>query len=304
MRVGSVDLMKFKDFVSKLLAIFNKDTIIEDIRVTRGELDKLQASYNYAADLARNWKFKDETIVGMVAEFKKNISGPDNGNPIVHIARHLKVVQENLNTAEKLVQANMAGQVSSMGLTYKQAAVLQYVNAIYLVSKYSRKWLNMIFVYESARYEECDTVIEDSITRAERKWLEETFGDFLSAYGTAIADVATVMKKLNEVPEITVSESNENALNSTVGINKLDPMKSGLIATKANPIYFVRMVIAEWQVARYNEAKEELRLIELRLQLMKELQAKRPNAKLEKTIAQTESRVQAMQATVAELEAA
>lgn len=304
MRVGSVDLMKFKDFVSKLVAIFNKDTIIEDIRITRGELEKLQASYSFAADLARSWKFKDETISGMVSDFKRSVSGPDNGNPIVHIAHHLKTVQENLNTAEKLVQANLSGQVSSLGLTYKQAAVLQYVNAIYLVSKYGRKWLNMIFVYESARYEESGTVIEDSITKDERKWLEETFSDFLVAYGTAIGDVATVMKKLNEVPEITVSESNENNLNSTVGLNKLDPMKAGIIATKANPIYFVRMVIAEWQVARFNESKEELRLIELRLQLMKELQAKRPNAKLEKTIAQCESRVQAMQATVAELEGA
>ena len=296
--------MKFKDFVSKLVSIFNKDTVIEDIRITRGELEKLQQSYSFAADLARTWKFKDKTIQGMVAEFKKNISGPDNGNPIVHIAHHLKIVQQNLNTAEQLVQANLAGQVSSVGLTYKQAAVLQYVNGIYLVSKYARKWLNMIFTYESAQYEDSGTVIEESITKAEREWLEKTFSDFLVAYAAAIGDSATVLKKLNEVPEITVSESNENTLNTTVGINKLDPLKSGLIATKMNPIYFVRMVIAEWQVARYNEAKEELRLIELRLQLMKELQAKRPNAKLEKAIAQTESRVQDMQARVAELEAA
>lgn len=296
--------MKFKDFVSKLVSIFNKDTIIEDIRVTRGELEKLQVSYSFAADLARNWKFKDKTIAEMVSEFKKSVSGPDNGNPITHISKHLKIVQENLNTAEQLVQANLAGQVSSVGLTYKQAAVLQYVNAIYLVSKYARKWLNMMFTYEAALYEDSGTVIEESITKAEREWLMASFPDFLVAYNSSIGDAATVLKKLNEVPEITVSESNESTLNSTVGIHKLDPMKSGLIATKYNPIYFVRMVIAEWQVARFNEAKEELRLIELRLQLMKELQAKRPNAKLEKAIQAAESRVQDMQAKVAELEAA
>lgn len=302
MRVGSVNRMKFKDFVSKLVSIFNKDTVIEDIRITRGELEKLQQSYNFAADLARSWKFTDKTISEMVKEFKKNISGPDNGNPIVHIAAHIAIIQKNLNIAEQLVQANLNNQVSSIGLTYKQAAVLQYVNAIYLVSKYSRKWLNMIFTYESAQYEDSGTVIEDSITKAERAWLENTFKDFLSAYASVIGDPKVILQKLNEIPEITVSESNENTLNSTVGLHKLDPMRSGLIATKANPIYFVRMVIAEWQVARFNEAKEELRLIELRLQLMKELQQKRPNAKLEKAIAQCESRVQAMQAKVIELE--
>lgn len=294
--------MKFKEFVSSLLSMFNKDSVIEDIRITRGELEKLQTSYNFAADLARNWKFKDKTIAGMVTDFKRNTSGPDNGNPVVHIANNLKHVIANLEIAEKLVVANLSGQVSATGLTYKQAAVLQYLNAIFLVSKYSRKWLNMIFTYESAQYENSGTVIDESITRAERLWLEKTFPDFLSAYAAATGDSAKVLQKLNEVPEITVSDSNENALNTTVGISKLDPMKSGLIATKANPIYFVRMVIAEWQVARFNEAKEELRLIELRLQLLKELQQKRPNAKLELAIRQAESRVQDKQAELAKLE--
>lgn len=296
--------MKFKEFVSSLLSIFNKDSIIEDIRITRGELEKLQTSYSFAADLARNWKFKDKTVTGMFADFKRNTHGPDNGQPIVHIAHNLKRVLANLDVAEKLVVANLSGQVSANGLTYKQAAVLQYINAIFLVSKYSRKWLNMIFTYESAQYENSGTVVEESLTRAERVWLEKTFPDFLSAYNSAIGDTDKVLQKLNEVPEITVSESNENALNSTVGISKLDPMKSGLIATKANPIFFIRMQIAEWQVARFNEAKEELRAIELRLQLLKELQQNRPNAKLELAIRQAESRMQDKQADVARLEEA
>lgn len=296
--------MKFKEFVSSLLSIFNKDSVIEDIRITKGELEKLQTSYSFAADLARTWKFKDPTIASMVTQFKRATSGPDNGNPIVHISHNLKRVIANLEVAEKLVVANLNGQVSANGLSYKQAAVLQYVNAIFLVSKYSRKWLNMIFTYESAQYEQSGTTIEESITRAERLWLEKTFPDFLSAYVAVTGDSDKALQKLNEVPEITVSDSNENALNTTVGIGKLDPMKSGLIATKANPIYFVRMQIAEWQVARFNEAKEELRLIELRLQLMKELQAKRPNAKLELAIRQAESRVQDKQAELAKLEEA
>lgn len=294
--------MNFKNFVSALLSVFNKDTVLEDIRLTRGDLEKLQTTYNFAADLAKNWKFEDPTIKDMVKEFKSAISGPDNGNPIVHIANHLKLVQKNLNIAEQLVQANMSGQMSALGVTYKQAAVLQYVNAIYLVSKYSRKWLNMIFTYEAAQYPDSGTVIEESITKAERKWLENTFRDFLTAYKAVIGDHEKTLQKLNEVPETTVTDSSESNVAATVGASKLDPFHTGFIATKANPIYFIRMVIAEWQVARYNEAKEELRLIELRLQLMKELQQKRPNAKLEKLIQQTESRVQDMQAKMAELE--
>ena len=294
-------MFNFKAFVSSLVSIFNKDTVIEDIRVTRGELDKLQVTYNFAADLARTWKFKDDTIKSMVAQFKSSVSGPDNGNPIVHIARNIKIIQENLNTAEKLIQANMNGQMSAAGMTYKQAALLQYVNAIYLVSKYSRKWLNMIFTYESSHYEDSGTIIEESITKAERKWLENTFRDFLIAYKAATGDSAKTLAKLNEIPEINVSEGDDKTLGSTIGLGKLDPLQTGIIATKMNPIYFTRMIIAEWQVARFNEAKEELRLIELRLQLMRELEKKRPDAKLEKTIQQTESRVQAMQAALAEL---
>lgn len=294
--------MNFKNFVSSLLSIFSKDTVIEDIRLTRGDLEKLQSSYNFAADLAKNWKFKDKTITSMVGQFKSSVSGPDNGNPIVHISKNLKHVLKNLDTVEKLVQANMTNQLSATGVTYKQAALLQYVNACYLVAKYGRKWLNMIFVYEAAAAGDPNTVVEESITRAERNWLEKTFPDFLIAYKAATGDQEKVLTKLNEVPEMTVAESSESNVASTVGASKLDPFHTGLIATKANPIYFVRMVIAEWQVARFHEAKEELSQIELRLQYLKDLQANRQNAKLEKRIRESESRLHELQAQTAEFQ--
>lgn len=297
--------MSIKNFVSSLLSIFNKDTVIEDIRITRGDLEKVQSSYNFAADLASNWKFKDPTIKSMVTQFKSNVSGPDNGNPIVHISKNLKFALKNLDTVEKLVQANMANQLSSAGVTYKQAALLQYVNACFLVTKYSRKWLNMIFTYEAAAYgpqgEEA-TPVEESITKAERNWLDKTFPDFLIAYKAVIGDHQKVLQKLNEVPEMTVEESDEKSVAATVGSAKLDPFHTGIIATKANPIYFVRMVVAEWQVARFHEAKEELSQIELRLQFLKDLQQNRNNAKLEKRIRESESRLQDLQAQIAEFQ--
>jgi hypothetical protein len=221
----------------------------------------------------------------------------------VHISKNLKFALKNLDTVEKLVQANMTNQLSSAGVTYKQAALLQYVNACFLVSKYARKWLNMIFVYESAEAQGKDaTPVEESITKAERAWLDRTFGDFLVAYKAVIGDHQKVLSKLNEVPELTVAESDEKSVATTVGSAKLDPFHTAIIATKANPIYFVRMVIAEWQVARFHEAKEEISQIELRLQLFKDIQQNRTNAKLEQRIRQSESRLQDLQAQVAEFQ--
>ncbi len=294
--------MKAKEFVSKLLNIFSRDTVIEDLRFLRGDFDKLQASYNFAADLARNWKFKDKTNAQMVGRFRSTVNGSDNNNPIVHIANHIKVIQKNLTTIEQLVTSNLGGQIAASGLTYRQSVILQYLQGLSLVAKYSRKWLNYMFTLESAQYKDYSLAVEESFTKAEVAWMDRTFGDFLIAYKAAICDPAKTLKQIAEVPDVTINDSNEDNLISTAGLTKVDPFQMNLVATKMNPFYFVKMLIADWQVNNYNEAKEEYRQIEQRIQLYRELQSNRPNAKLEKSIQQSESRLQSLQAIIAEME--
>jgi hypothetical protein len=292
--------MKIKDLLSHLLPTFGKDTLLEDIRVTRGSLEQLEELYGDAADELKGWKFKSSEVKSMVSTFKSMVGGGDN--PIVNIAKGLKTVLKNLDTCETLAASILNGQVAAKGMTYKQAILVQYCDAVFLVEKYARKWLNFVLVMESAEYKENGLPIDESIPKPELEWLKKTFVDFCVAYKAASEQPEKVTKDLESVPEIDVDSSDAKALAHTRGPGLTDPFKLGFIATKANPIYFVRMVIAEWQVKRYKESREELSALQLRLLYLKRLEEGRADAATEQRIRYLESRIQTLSADLADME--
>lgn len=291
--------MKITDWISSLLPSFSKDTLLEDIRLTRGQLDSLGDLYVSAADQLKNWKFKSEPIKKMNGTFKSMVGGT---NPIVEIHKAFPNIMKNLDTAENLAVSILNGTVAVKGMTYKQAVLVQYVDAFFLFERYARKWLNYVLVLESAEYKENGLPISDSIPKPEIAWLEKAFVDFCVAFNAVSGDQKKTMDELKEVPDIDVSSSDSKSLSAQLGPKATDPFKLGFIATKANPIYLVRMVIAEWQVKRYKESKEELSALELRLLYLKRLQEGRPDAATEKRIRTLESRIQDLSADLADME--
>jgi len=291
--------MKITDWISSLLPSFSKDTLLEDIRVTRGQLESLGDVYGAAADQLKNWKFKSEEIKSMAGTFKSMVGGT---NPIVEIHKAFPAILKNLDTAENIAVSILNGQVAAKGMTYKQAVLVQYVDAFFLVERYARKWLNYAIVLESAEFKENGLPVSESIPKPEIDWLKKGFVDFCVAFNAVTGDNRKVMDELKDVPDIDVQGSDSKSISAQLGPKVTDPFKLGFIATKANPIYFVRMVIAEWQVKRYKESREELSALELRLLYLKRLQEGRPDANTEKRIRSLESRIQDLSADLAEME--
>lgn len=294
--------MKIKDLLSSLLPTFGKDTLLEDIRITRGSLEQLQELYDTASDELKGWKFKSSEVKANVSTFKSMVGGSDASNPIVNIAKHLKVVLKNLDTCESIAAKILNGQVAAKGMTYKQAVLVQYCDAVFLVDRYARKWLNFVLVMESAEFKENGLSVSEAIPKPELEWLKKTFVDFCVAWKATTEQPEKVEKEMEAVPEIDVDSSDAKALAQTRGPGLTDPFKLGFIATKANPIYFVRMVIAEWQVKRYKESKEELSALQLRLLYLRRLEEGRPDAATEQRIRYLESRIQTLSADLADME--
>ncbi len=287
-------------FISALLPSFEKDRLISDIRITRGEFQELQGAYEEAAKLLKGWKFKDEDVNRKLSEFKR-ISG-DHDFPIVTIQKGFATMVQNLQIAEDQAAIIFGSVVAGKGMTFKQATIVQYCDAFFLVAKYARKFLNYIYVAETLPFRD-EVTAADQLPKAERDWLDKHFVDFCNAFKAATNEPKKTLAAIEGIPEIEVASSNLASLEATVGKNQLDPLKLGFIASKANPIYFVRMVVAEYQVRRYKEMKEELSLLQLRRMNLEKLKAGKNDANLEKQIQYVESRVQKLSYEIAEMEA-
>lgn len=288
-------------FVNNLLPTFKRSRVLTDIRGARADFERLQPLYDEAANTFANWKFKNPLVKERLEQFAEIVKGRDSDNALLHIAKNLPTILKNIDSVETLAEKILTDNIVGSGLNYKQAVLLRYVDATFLVAKYARLLLGFVMAYESAEFKENSIDPDESITKSDRAYLASKGLDFCRAYAAIIGAPAQTLDKFNAVPEIEINKSDADFVASSQG-DKVDPFRMGFIATNANPIYFVRMAIAEWEHKRFQESKSEAQLLELRLLQMKKLQKNQPDAALERQITYMENRVQKLRAELADVE--
>jgi hypothetical protein len=93
------------------------------------------------------------------------------------------------------------------------------------------------------------------------------------------------------IPDITVEVDNIDNVASATGLKNLDPLKIGAYGLVLNPIYHLRMVYAEWQVARFDAAKEERKLLDYQILDMKNALEGKSDPKLERALEYSQDRM-------------
>lgn len=297
--------MKILSFLQSLLPNFKKDQILEDLKVSRTEIKEFTIpSYESSLGLLKTWKFKHDEIKDLQSTFNRMVKDSGHGNMVEQIHNKFKIVLENTAVLEKMVETTYSEDIAGAGLTYLKANMLQFVEFVGFTSNYARKLLIYIYILETSLYEESKTVITESLSPAEVKWIKDNFISFCVALNIVGCDSKKVKKSLDDIPDIVITTDNYDTLSSTMGETKLDPFQMKLIATWVNPIYHVRMFIAEWQADRYKVAKEELKLLQLRKLNLEKISSGKPDAHLEKEIEYMESRIQSLNYKVKKMEEA
>ena len=110
-----------------------------------------------------------------------------------------------------------------------------------------------------------------------------------------------VKKKLSEVPDIVITEDNQQTLPKTMGQSKLDPLQMNFIGTWGLQ-YGLGLLLAEWQASRYKQAKETLKLVQLRKLNLEQVHGGKPNPKVQKEIEYLEARAKDLQYKIKMLE--
>lgn len=293
--------MNIRKYLVSLLPSFGRAEVEEDIRITRSEIKEFtQPAYEQAVTVFRGWKFKSESLEPQLTTFGRMVKG--HGNPIETINAGWKNVLENLDQAEFLIKAHVSNEIAGAGLTYLKGNLLQFIEAVAFVSKYARKFLNYVYVCETAEFAEGGTSVMESLTPAELEWIKANFVTFCQAFNIVTGNPSKIKTQLENVPDIVVTPDNTD----TVGAqgSKVDPFHMGLIPIWMNPIYHVGMFVAEWQADRYNSAKQERKLVELRMLNLKKLHEGKPDAAVQREIQYLESRVQGLNFKIQKMETA
>lgn len=292
--------MKIPEFLASLLPTFSRERIVEDINVTRGEITEYtHPAYAIAAPDFKNHKFKSDHMKVFLGAFDRQLGG---SGFVGTIEKGFKTILENLDETKRLVEATYGEDVAGAGITYLKANLLQFVELVGFVSKYSRKLLLYTYSAETEVYPDSGTVFTDSVTPAEIDWLKGNLQAFCIAFKIVTTPTAEFRTKIGSIPDVVVKQESANALSSTIGDAKLDPLSMKLIPVWLNPIYHVKMFVAEWQTNRYHEAKAELQVLQLHKLHLEKLREGKPDAALKKQIDYAENRISKISYKLAEME--
>lgn len=301
--------MKPSDFFKSLLATFSRDRVLEDCRVTHAEIkDTVAPAYRQGAELMRNWQFRSDQVVSLEKIFKEEVDRKlRDGNLVVSIASGVPVVLDNLETLSKLSEDKLGEEITAQAMTYFRANLLQLVEGANFFARYARALLIFIYVHESAPYvkdtDQQADAIRDHLVPADISFVMDNFRSFCTIFNALAMPNAELKKKVLDVPEVNITEANAQTMPHTAGNTKIDPMKLGFIAAWLNPIYHIRIAVADYQFSRYKLAERELANLQLRKMNLEQLSRNQPgNAKLESDIRYTERQIGDLRAKLTKME--
>lgn len=281
------------DYLKSLLPKFGKDKVAELARQTQSELTSFVIpSYLEAEKGIGARAFKAPKINELTAILKRNVKVDRPSDNIVNIIRKkLEQISKNNQIVESHIGDSMEDEIVIAGVTVLKVNLLRMIETTSFVSRYATKFLNYIYILETAAVGGDMRYVQDSLSKGEIIWIEERFVDFALALGIlsrADKEVAAILKALPEA----VIDDGAVAAAATMGETKYDPFGFRRLSGFAyNPIMHIRLITASYQANRYKEQKELKQILQLRLMNLMNQANGATNPQLEKEIEYTQRRI-------------
>lgn len=294
--------MKVAKYLSSLLPSFDRSQVTEDLRLLKEELnDSTLPPFQQAAETFGRDGFRARSVKDFDSLFLRQTRAAAlrSSDWVQMTHQALSRADEVLDLLSGKINKEFAKDINAEGMTYLRANILRYLETVSFAVRYARKTL----LWALAEEQNAITNRNDSpIAKAEKSWLIANRDVFFRAIVIMSTPVKEADRFFKNIPNMVVIPEEVEAVEQTVGVKRLDPFSFGLMPPKLNPIYHVRMAIAEWQVSRYKATQEEAKALEYRLLALRELQeGAGGDAKLEQQIEYTEGRLQKLNYKLAEM---
>ena len=272
------------EYVTSILPNVSRDTIIDDIRSIQNELKTTTlSSYKDSIDVFKKWTPKSKELIFKVNYFNKVVKSRVTTDSMVeNIYKSLHKLDESLASVTECTLDLFNKEVSGVGLSYRKANILQYLEAASFVTSYARTFL--IYLYNEDAKSHGSSVDGYDLLRYDVKYINEQWMNFITLielFNNDVVNKSNFKKTIDNIPDISVSKDNLNTLNTTIGKDKMDPFHFSSISIKWNPIFRIKIKIAEYQAKKYKKALKEREALELRRLLLEAKKDGKENAKLE-----------------------
>lgn len=286
--------MNIIDYVKSLLPSFGQDRILDDLARLRAEAnDVLLPSLTQAEDTFNGRPFTSAYAKGIEKTLKRRFESHGSRATLFSILDEVyKGVPAQLTMLDKLVESSFAKDIAQETVSYRKANVLKYIETLSFSMHYTVRMLLRVIRVETGAAED-----SEALHAAEKSQLDGGYLQWLDTLELIDQKPEAIEKALLSIPEIGVSAHVEGAIDG----KKLDPLKMNFITPTWNPIYHIRMRMAENTVAEINRAKEERKLVELRLHDLKTRSGSKSDPVVQKQVELVEERLKKIDHSIARM---
>lgn len=275
--------MKIANFIKSLIPSLDRNTVVEDLRIQRAAIEEFALpAYKQAAKTMRNYSFKSPEAKAIDMALKQ-FTRRSGGNLFLAIQTLLEDTVAISMDLEDLIERSFAEEINREGMTFQRAQMIQLVDVTSLISRYSRRLLTYIYAAEAATHEGSPSLKEEML-EGDIEYIKTNLPVFVRAIGSISLASKDLVKVITSIPDVVVTNDNINSMHGQFGATRLDPLELNFIPSWANPIYHARVLLADWQMANYEEAKDELTGLQLRRLNLEMLNQGKADAKLQKQI--------------------
>lgn len=293
--------MNLKSFFNSLLPSFERSRIVEDIELIRKEVvDVLFPALKTAITTMAGKSWSDNEANAFNSTFTAALPQFRREGFLGGAQRIFSDLPAKLDAIDKMVIEIFAKDVTKDTITYRKAAILQYLDTVRFAVKFTGRQLLRLTALETAALNRAP--FSEPFAPAETAWLKANEATYLQVMKLLAQHPKDLAALLEEIPDIAVVPDRVDLVKQTVGLDKIDPLKMNFLPPNLNPFYSLRLLYTEYQVKRYEIQVEEKRLLELRLLAMKEAMAGKQDPRLAQQIEYTEGRLQRLGYKISEME--
>lgn len=278
------------ELVNLFLPNIKKNDVLNDIHITSDEINEsVIPGYTAAADFFGSFSLKSKSVLTLQDMFYRTFdksSKKKKSNFILEIEEVIPLMKTNLDFLKKQVEHELAKDTLSEGSSLKVKTLIRASEHLSFLSRFSIDLLSYVYSEEALA---CNADVSDSVRMAPaaKKHIETNitkFGFLIGKYGRDSTDFQHL---LNKIPKIVVTKDNAASVTELYSDDQLDPLAIGVWADgfTYNPIFHFRLLINEWEDARYKRNQQRKREQELRIMHLRLLQENKNDPKIEKEIA-------------------
>lgn len=190
--------------------------------------------------------------------------------------------QKLMSLIEGYVDKNIPSTIHIEGTTYQTGSVLRLIELLDFFADYSLRNLNMIVASES-EIEAFDKPDMNPSTPSELKYLMAQRDAYFKVMFLLAKEPKQIMALINDLPEIALGDvdpGNTPALTGAQG----DPLQLGIIPVVSSIFHRIGITLVNYELDRYDRALKDKRVIEMRLESLRNRRNGNPDAAIESVI--------------------